>query len=87
MSAPTRPPRSAALLIAAPDLDPRDALNTASAMVHSVHSVQALVCQAASDNDLGDPGQPSGGLWSSVSLLETVATLLEGATGALERAR
>jgi hypothetical protein len=84
MSAPTRPPRSAALLIAAPDLDPRDALNTASAMVHSV---QALVCQAASDNDLGDPGQPSGGLWSSVSLLETVATLLEGATGALERAR
>ena len=82
MTAPTRLPRSTARLIAAPDLDPRDALNTASALLNSV---QAPIRQTAIDADLGDPGQPSGGLWSSVSLLETIATLLEGASGTLER--
>ena len=50
-----------------------------------VHSVRAPIRQTAIDADFGDPGQPSGGLWSSISLLETIAILLEGTTGALER--
>ena len=79
MNAPTR---SIAQWIAAPTFDPLDALETASARLNSV---QALIRQTAIDDDLGDPGRSSGGLWSSVSLLETIATLLEGASGTLER--
>lgn len=82
MNTPTRPARSIALLRPAPDLDPLDALDTASALLNSVHT---LIRQAAIDADFGNPGQPSGGLWSRVSLLETIAILLEGTAGAQER--
>ena len=75
MNAPTRAPRSTARWIAAPTLDPRNAFDTVSALVHSVW---ARIRQTASDDDIGDPGPSSGDRWSSVDWLETVATLRDG---------
>jgi hypothetical protein len=63
-------------------LDPLNALATVSILLHAARS---LVCQAAIDASVTDPSQPSGDRWFGVSLLDVLATLLEGTASTLVR--